>query len=96
MTSNHDALADANEDFEQKVWQRGMQDHHANAKHWYDLVDKERFYAMGLLVPWVINGVSGMLLAESTPASTSMMHKHEEDNRAGRIIVDPYWKYFRI
>ena len=96
MTSYHDALAAAKEDFEQTVWQWGVQDHRADAKHWYDLVDKERYYAMGLLVPWVMSGVSGMLLAEPTPESTSMMHKHEEDNQAGRIIVDPYWKYFKV
>ncbi len=96
MTSNHDALAAANEDFERKVWQWGMQDKRADAKHWYDMVNENRYYALGLLVPWVRDGVSGMLLAESTPASTRMMHQHQEENKAGCIIMDPYWKYYKV
>ena len=88
----------AENDFEDAVVVWRMENHRTEAKEWYDAC-QQKYHSVSLLVPWKIDGVRGMLLASSNRESTRIMHTDERKdrkNRFGRMISDPYWKYYDV
>ena len=69
---------------------------YAAAKQWHEGLVNGSYFATGIMVPAVINGASGMLLAVSTPESTRVSKQNYLDNVLGRIISNPEWLYYAV
>ena len=65
-------------------------------QNWYDTVMFGSYFSTGLKFPFVRNGVSGMLLAVSTPESTRLYRQNDADIKAGLIITQPYWLKYSV
>jgi len=63
---------------------------------WYDTVMFGSYFATGLKFPFVLNGVSGMLLAVSTPESNRLYQQNDADIKAGLVITQPYWLKYNV
>jgi hypothetical protein len=73
---------------------QGMPDAFGYAKAWAELCARETWYAYAFKVPFVFGGSPGILLLESSAASTRKYKENMELFNAGGIITDPYWLYF--
>ena len=54
---------------------------YAKGLDWYETVNFGSYFATGLKLQFILNGVSGMLLAASTAESTRICKQNEADNK---------------
>ena len=54
------------------------------------------YFATGLKFPFILNGVSGMLLAVSTAESTRIYQQNDADNKAGLVITQGYRLKYKV
>ena len=62
----------------------------------YDTVMFGSYFATGLKFSFILNNVSGMLLAVSTAESTRIYQQNDADIKAGLVITQPYWLKYKV
>ena len=65
-------------------------------KAWADLCGSERWYSSCFLVPMEFEGANGIMLMESTAASTAKYKENYAAFQAGTTITDPHWMYYTL
>ena len=72
----------------------GMPQGAAWAKEWAEVCETQTWFATVKMITYVYDGVQGILLLESTPASTAKYKENSEVFQQGGLVDDPYWMYF--
>ncbi len=66
------------------------------AREWYTAVRGNTYFAKALMIPMTIDGVSGLIVACSTPAASRAYAAGAAANQEHRIILDTDWFYFEV
>ena len=66
------------------------------ARQWLRHVAVNSYYATAFMVPYVIAGINGMIVACSTAESTRMQNQNNQEQAEGMPIRDPSFLYFNV
>ena len=69
---------------------------YADAKLWYEMVVNDSYFSKALMMAWTMGGVSGCLVAVSTPDSNRAFQQSLRDNARGGMITAPEWCFYTV
>ena len=63
---------------------------------YYLVVSTIKYFATGIMIPYTLKGVRGVLLAVSTSESTRVSKENHGIHQSGRMIKAPEWLFYQV